>query len=1803
MGKRTLVLIVAIGACLGLLPVAAGASTQDDYTVPAREKLFSGTRSGLTEAYQILQQGLDDQDMTGDVRELKFFHALARMGLLVFDTNDVTVNTSLVELGAPYGVTVSGDKFFVPDPCDPNDMLFMPSDSIDPNVFRVNLPVDPCDPNCYLVQSGLDQSTLDATATAINTIIIPEINSIVSELNSILDWPTPFRVYLLPSETGLLTQVEVDYAEVLALKGLLAGVKASLRGTANPAYDFLINPHTSPFSGRICDIFYEFNGILSAYPNLLKVLPTSTMAGDGAASLALAKLDVMAGIDAYIATMNYIKSETDPQQDDFIYIDPNVAGPLNAQEAKLLALKTSLQMNTVATYAWLTTRTYTAWQSGALTGPLTITYDVTGYDVVSAQLSARNPDDPFGPAVVWDSEWGDIYENNQLEIDFEYGIPGTSVWFWGTLRGTVSGTLITNATFSYEGWGSGGWISLQQDLMTIAGPSATNTVDLRFNLNPIFAGTVNPRDLLPQFDPNNDPVPGTFGHGLGDDATLGGILPDMTQRDWMPQGYEVWGFNDDAAAQVQQWLQWEGMEGDPRGCTRLGQSAGQTMAFSGTYDNYLILTLGEVLIDSLRASDGQYVSGVVFDYIPTTIEGAPDGQFVAVGENEVLLGSPLFGPNEYTGAVGVDNTDGWTGITVITGTGGNVVTATAAPTHVTANTGHYITITITVTDASGNPVEGIPPGEFEVTAPGSGTDIAQPSAATDASGQTTAMISSTEVEFASVSVALYGQTFSDLVTIEFTSGDAAKLAFVAQPEGPYAAGATINAIPQVQVQDAAGNPVTASSANITVAIGANPGSGALSGTTTVAAVSGLATFSDLSINKAGAGYTLTATATGLTAAESDPFTIIPDSSTSQLVFVASPGETPALATLTPNPTVEIRDTYGNTVTSADDEITVAIKSGTGDPAATLSGTTAVAATNGVATYDDLKINRAADGYRLTATAAGLSGADSASFNITAEPALVIAKADSADPADAGDEVVYTIVYGNQGLADATDVVIVETLPADLVFVSADNGGIHNAGTITWNVADIPAETATPLEVSFTASIAASLSDGGTVTNSNLTIDCDETDPVQAPAESTAVNDTQGPVITPLIPAAGDEEVELDSIVKLRITDASGVDYDGSTVTIRIEDDLIYDGANEAPLGEYDSTGSVQAVRGICRRTGTATAYTFTFVPSTSFGHEKKVDVVVEAADEAGNAGDLSYYFWTQLRSFGANAKVNSDSGTLVQDNPATVADSQGNVWVVWDQTNAAGDRDVYVGALLAGTNSFAASVPVADSNNNEQDPVVAVDADDVAYVAWQQDDPNGYWDIYLSSSTDGTTWSTPVKLSAGDPCNLTDQTAPALAIDTTSAVPNRMYAAWQSDQTGNQDIWLGTSTGGSTWDETQITDNTADQMYPVVAVDENRVAYVLWTDARDSGTTGTDIWGASSDTGPWTPIAVVDAAGDQSGPAGATSEILHLGWGADVNGFGEILYANDAGGLPLLGTSIVDATEPNAVQRMPALAVSSTGDRDVAFACWEDGRNVNLNTDTDIYFAESSSPFGTNILVNDDSGTSRQTNPAIGLDGRNPYMVWVDGRNGNDDIYYAGATALEPVVTTVTEVNDVYTVQSVTDPNLQVVVSDDALPEDIAPDDITISEVSNMPEVPPSLGGFGLVYDFGPSGTVFDEPVTIRVPLDPDAPVYTVYNVYRYDPGDLTSPQFPWTEEGIHNPATKSLDGTYLEVEVDHFSVYGTGGYVAYGGGGGGGGCALAPWSDAGPMEFILPFVLFAAILSIATAVDLRRRRSGNRAQ
>ena len=126
------------------------------------------------------------------------------------------------------------------------------------------------------------------------------------------------------------------------------------------------------------------------------------------------------------------------------------------------------------------------------------------------------------------------------------------------------------------------------------------------------------------------------------------------------------------------------------------------------------------------------------------------------------------------------------------------------------------------------------------------------------------------------------------VTANFAT--ATKVVFTTQPV-TTTAGATMPTV-RVAIQDAGSNTLLGSSASVTLAIGTNPGGGTLSGTTTVAAVNGVATFSNLSINKAGTGYTLTATSGALTSATSSAFNITPGAAT-KLAFGVQPSNTAA----------------------------------------------------------------------------------------------------------------------------------------------------------------------------------------------------------------------------------------------------------------------------------------------------------------------------------------------------------------------------------------------------------------------------------------------------------------------------------------------------------------------------------------------------------------------------------------------------------------------------------------------------------------------------------------------------------------------------------------------------------------------------------------------------------------------------------------------------------------------------------------------------------------------------------------------
>ncbi|MAZ48257.1 MAG: hypothetical protein CME65_06820, partial [Halobacteriovoraceae bacterium] len=210
----------------------------------------------------------------------------------------------------------------------------------------------------------------------------------------------------------------------------------------------------------------------------------------------------------------------------------------------------------------------------------------------------------------------------------------------------------------------------------------------------------------------------------------------------------------------------------------------------------------------------------------------------------------------------------------------------------------------------------------------------------------------------------------------------------------------------VEIRDASNNLVSTATDTVIVSLGTDPSAGAatLGGTLSVAAVAGVATFSDLNIDTINTGYTLNFNSGSLSGATSTPFDILPATAT-QLVFTQDPTDAVAGVNINPDITVEFRDASNNLVTDETSNVTLSFGTDPSAGAATLGGTVTVAAVGGVATFNDINIDLANTGYTLTASSGVLTDGTSATFDIT--PAAASQLAFTVEPTDANQDTVIS----------------------------------------------------------------------------------------------------------------------------------------------------------------------------------------------------------------------------------------------------------------------------------------------------------------------------------------------------------------------------------------------------------------------------------------------------------------------------------------------------------------------------------------------------------------------------------------------------------------------------------------------------------------------------------------------------------------------------------------------------------------------------------------------------------------------------
>jgi hypothetical protein len=178
--------------------------------------------------------------------------------------------------------------------------------------------------------------------------------------------------------------------------------------------------------------------------------------------------------------------------------------------------------------------------------------------------------------------------------------------------------------------------------------------------------------------------------------------------------------------------------------------------------------------------------------------------------------------------------------------------------------------------------------------------------------------------------------------IAIAHGAASVLSFVMEPTGAVAGEAFAPPV-TVRASDAFGNVATSFSGNVTLTL-ADGGGATLRGTTTRAAVGGMATFEDLNIHEVGTGYRLEASSGALAAAASETFGIVPAAASQLLIVSGDAQDATLLSLLGDSLIVEARDQFGNVVPGA--TVNFAVLTGGGVPSAA-SGITGASGRTGI----------------------------------------------------------------------------------------------------------------------------------------------------------------------------------------------------------------------------------------------------------------------------------------------------------------------------------------------------------------------------------------------------------------------------------------------------------------------------------------------------------------------------------------------------------------------------------------------------------------------------------------------------------------------------------------------------------------------------------------------------------------------------------------------------------------------------------------------------------------------------------------
>lgn len=359
-----------------------------------------------------------------------------------------------------------------------------------------------------------------------------------------------------------------------------------------------------------------------------------------------------------------------------------------------------------------------------------------------------------------------------------------------------------------------------------------------------------------------------------------------------------------------------------------------------------------------------------------------------------------------------------------------------------------------------------------------------------------------------------------------------------------------------------------------------------------------------------------------------------------------------------------------------------------------------------------------------------------------------------------------------------------------------------------------------------------------------------------------------------------------------------------------------------------------------------------------------------------------YPVWA-LVGVGPAVLVSGQAGNNI--NPAI---STFNAWLdvepvfmtVW-QNDSAGNQDIYAKWGYLWTNPWLSDKIIPVTVHPDSDICPKVDRDtwqDRYYCVWQSD-RTGQWQIFVSQG-DTLSWAEAVQISNGTNCR-----KPAIDCSfISSGKDTAVYVAWQQDSAGHSNIYCRRfSIPDSSWGPIEaVSSDTFENSAPQIVAKENGDCIVVW---QKNVVGSWYIWKKEKNSGVWQTPQQMTSDGGSSHPSIFYYEYFSgITWQSDSSGNSEIFYRNN------YNDENLRITDNSSDDRNAVIQINNM--------VWDGNGAGNY----DIYHSNfiSIGKDQPNLL---DSNSSTDINPAFMIyncpESEPGACLWQSDRNGKWDIY------------------------------------------------------------------------------------------------------------------------------------------------------------------------------------------------------------